>query len=148
KPTFGNLKAAVSGTMLQNDKSKGRAQRPAGGQALAAPSKFAAPAAGGGALKQAAKTLLGRLPLISDLYQYYWAFPRHGTSCRGAYESFEQASAALPKTRSVGHGAFAAKVEETGHSISLVTAGVEIGEFRPDDARAAMALQTALCTGR
>lgn len=48
-------------------------------------------------IKRVLRLLVESLPLVSDFYRHYWLFPRHPNSCRGIFQSFSEASAAIPK---------------------------------------------------
>jgi putative methyltransferase (TIGR04325 family) len=71
-----------------------------------------------------------QIPLLWDLYSYYWVFPRKGVAHRGVFRSFEEATAACPKGKRLGHNQEI--IADRCHPV-MQNAERRIGSFDPRD---------------
>jgi len=46
-------------------------------------------------LKSVVRVIIGAIPVIGDLFQRYYIFPRLGIACRGVFSSYEEAKSAI-----------------------------------------------------
>ncbi len=76
------------------------------------------------------RKIVTKLPIISDYYRAYWSFPRDITACRGVYDSFAAALAAIPHKANAGYNQ-----PEIRHAASVAkfTSAWEADEFNPTD---------------
>jgi putative methyltransferase (TIGR04325 family) len=72
------------------------------------------------------KRIFAEIPLLWDLYAYFWTFHRRGGSHRGIYESFEAAAAACPKPERHGR-------DQNEDGVAELAAIQKIGSFDPRD---------------
>ena len=76
------------------------------------------------------RIIAANAPVLSDLYRYFWAFPRHIAACRGVYASCEEATAAAPKGRPFGYSQEGI-ADHTNPA--RLTARRNVGEFEASD---------------
>lgn len=95
-------------------------------------------------LKQLAKKIVRKTPIISDYYHYYWDFTNRTTACRGVFNTFTEAIHSLPPGSRVGYNP--SDIHDHS-SIGKLTSGWEIGEFNSGDYPILLWLQSALADG-
>ncbi|WP_427161992.1 TIGR04325 family methyltransferase [Aliinostoc sp. HNIBRCY26] len=77
------------------------------------------------------KSLIKQIPIISDLFRYYWSFYRTKTACRGIYPSFADALKATPKGAKSGYNQ--PEISKNITKAAKMTTAWEPGQFNPQD---------------
>jgi hypothetical protein len=54
-------------------------------------------------IKKLLRTVVTNTPLLSDIYNYYWRFPRTPNSFRGVFQTFSEAEQAVPSHFRLGY---------------------------------------------
>lgn len=76
------------------------------------------------------RKIFTKLPIISDYYRAYWSFPRDITACRGVYDNFAAALAAIPSKAKAGYNQPEIR---NAASVAQLTSAWEADEFNPAD---------------
>lgn len=77
------------------------------------------------------KKFIKQIPIISDLFRYYWSFYRTTTACRGIYPSFAEALKATPKGAKAGYNQ--PEISQNTTRAAKMTTAWEPDQFNPQD---------------